>query len=187
MSFNRINYDNESYDLKLKRSTSVGDYKLSIDSIRNCKNCLSYDGTRNSRFDISTLPIADETSMTDIESILTNRVNKLSNSNINGKNDNYKNIKTINSQLCDTNLDFEDTRFTNPIQKYRCMDLTEYHYTPFIHVNGQCEIQDNYERQGLNSRLKVKDSYKVQNPNPIDQINILPTNIDVSEIYTKFN
>jgi len=179
MSFTRIKYDNEAYDLKLERSTGPGDYRLFFGNNENCEKCMSYDGPRNGKADVS---IADNgetnqwTSMTEVESHLTNRINKLTDTNIYGKNDNYKNINVTNKNNCNNTLDSEDTRFTFPLEAFRSMDLTAYHYSPFLHVNPQCEIQD--DRIGLNSRNYIKDNFIVNKPTLIDQTDILPVSSD---------
>lgn len=183
MAFTRTKYDNEAYDLKMERSTGPCDYKLFLGSNENCEKCISYDGPRNGKSDVS---LADNGqlnqwgSMTEVESHLTNRVNKLTNTNIYGKNDYYKNIQVINKNNCNTTLESEDTRFSFPLEAYRCMDLTAYHYSPFLHVNGQCEIQD--DRIGLQSRLRVKDTFIVTKPVPLDQTNILPPTLSNENI-----
>ena len=182
MSFTRTKYDNEAYDLKMERSTGPGDYKLLLGANENCEKCISYDSPRNAKSDVS---IADNgeinqwISMTEVESHLTNRVNKLTNTNIYGKNDYYKNIPVTNKNNCNKILESEDTRFSFPLEAYRCMDLTAYHYSPFLHVNNQCEIQD--DRIGLNSRIYVKDNFVITKPNLLDQTNIFPplTNQDI--------
>lgn len=175
MSFTRTKYDDEAYDLKLERSTGPGDYRLFIDGNENCNKCLSYDGPRNAKSDTSIANhegINQWGNMADVESHLTNRVNQLTDTNIYGKNDNYKNIPVKNKNKCDKLLESEDTRFSFPLEAYRCMDLTAYHYSPFLHINGQCEIQE--DRIGLNSRSLVKDTFIVNRPTPLDQTATLP-------------
>lgn len=175
MSFTRTKYDDEAYDLKLERSTGPGDYRLFINNNENCNKCLSYDGPRNAKSDISLVNhegINQWGNMAEVESHLTNRVNQLTDTNIYGKNDHYKNIPVINKNKCDKLLESEDTRFSFPLEAYRCMDLTAYHYSPFLHINGQCEIQE--DRIGLNSRSLVKDTFIVNRPTPLDQTATLP-------------
>jgi hypothetical protein len=175
MSFSRIKYDQNSYDLKLDRATGPGDYRLFKGNSENCGKCYSNNGSIGSKNDISVAGDSGDNQwapMADLESKLTNRVNKLSDGNEYGKNDDYKNYPVFNKTECSNNMISQDTRFTNPIEAYRCMDNTEYHYTPFLFVNPQCEIQG--DRIGLNSRLRVKDTYKIHIPSPIDQSNILP-------------
>jgi hypothetical protein len=170
MSFCRIKYDNDAYDLRIGRATGPGDYRLFSGTNENCKTCFSYNGPRNTKSDVS---IASHNSnnqwpaMTDVESLLTNRVNKLIDYNSYGKNDAYKLLQTTDKNICSDVLVTEDTRFTNPIEAYRCMDLTSYHYSPFLYVNNQCEIQD--DRIGSSSRLKVKDQTKPAPRTPIDE------------------
>lgn len=175
MSFTRTKYDNETYDLKIERSTGPGDYRLFFGNNENCEKCMSYDGPRNAKSDVS-LSDGNESNqwaqMAVVESQLTNRVNSLTNSNIHGKNDYYKNNTVTNKNNCNNNLQSEDTRFSFPLEAYRCMELTEYHYSPFLHINSQCEIQD--DRIGLNSRLKVKDTFEITRPILIDQTSVFP-------------
>jgi len=180
MSFSRIKYDNEAYNLRINRSGGPGDYRLFLAGNESCTKCLSYNGARNGKSDVS---IAENettnqwSSMAEVESHLTNRINKLVDSNIYGKNDNYKNLQTVNKTFCNNNeLITEDTRFTNPIEAYRCMDVTPYHYTPFLYVKSQCEIQQ--DRIGLNSRLNIKDNFVINKPNLIDQSVFFPKSTD---------
>jgi len=183
MSFSRIKYDQNSYDLKINRETSPGDYRLFMGFNENCEKCYSNNGPVGGRNDPS---LADNgftnqwAPMADLESKLTNRVNKLIDSNDYGKNDDYKNYPVFNKNDCNNNIISQDTRFTNPIEAYRCMDNTDYQYTPFLFVNPQCEILE--DRIGLNSRLKVKDTYKIHIPQPLDQTNALPSSTEVIDI-----
>jgi hypothetical protein len=187
MSFSRIKYDDEAYNLKINRATATGDYRLFLGSNENCEKCISLDGPRNAKSDVA-IPKFETTNIwpniTEVESLLTNRVNKLTEYNSYGKNDDYKKITTNANINCNQDFITEDTRFTNPIEAYRCMDLTSYHYTPFLYVNPGCEIQE--DRIGLNSRLKVKDTFMITKPQPIDQTLLLPIenhNIDVCKNY----
>lgn len=183
MSFSRIKYDNEAYDLKLNRTVAPGDYRLYKGFNESCNKCFSYDGPKNSKSDVSIGKQFDIT--TEIESHLTNRINKLVDFNKYGTNDFYKNIPTINNSKCDNNLIAEDTRFTFPIEAFRSMDLTSYHYSPFLYVNPNCEIQE--DRIGLNSRLRVKDTFVTLPTKPIDQSIFLPKGgndvVDLSQTY----
>ena len=183
MSFNRIKYDNEAYNLQLNRATAPGDYRLFLASNENCERCTSFDGPRNAKSDVSIAKNNTENiwpGITEVESLLTNRVNILTEHNAYGKNDQYKELSTINKNNCKNELIAEDTRFTNPIEAYRCMDLTSYHYSPFLYVNPECEIQE--DRIGLNSRLKVKDSFMVIKPTPVDQTLALPVDNNNNQV-----
>jgi len=178
MSFSRIKYDNTAYDLRLNRSVAPGDYRLFKGFNENCSKSYSYDGPINAKSDVSIVGDKNDTewsAMADVESHLTNRVNKLADDNEYGKNDSYLSIPVNQiKQDTSTSLISEDTRFTYPLEAFRSMDTTVYHYSPFLYANPQCEIQE--DRIGLNSRLKIKDSFKPTFSNPIDQTSILPTN-----------
>jgi hypothetical protein len=187
MSFSRINYDNDAYKLKVERTTGPGDYRLFMGYNESCNKCYPMNGPNNAKSDVS---ITDQWGgMAELESHLTNRVNKLVEDNQFGKNDDYKKIQVHHKKLCPESIAPEDTRFTNPIESYRSMDTTEYKYNPFLHVNGQCEIQE--DRIGVNSRLKAKDSFAnlvasannvhaygklatIIRPTPLDQTLALP-------------
>lgn len=193
MSFNRIKYDNTTYDLKINRSIGPGDYRLFKGFNENCSKCYSYDGPKNSIADVSTVGNSEcdteWSAMTDAESHLTNRIHKLTDNNILGKNDSYLKLE-INpiKPHCSRSLISEDTRFTNPLEAYRSMDTTSFHYSPYLYTNNQCEIQE--DRIGLNSRLRVKDTFQPNFNKPIDQSGILPNgndNIDELTLPSTYN
>ena len=177
MSFSRIQYDNTAYDLKLNRSVGPGDYRLFKGYNENCSKCFSYDGPKNAKSDVFTAGKntcdTEWSAMTDVESHLTNRINKLIDDNNYGKNDSYLNIQ-VNpvKPTCSDLLVSEDTRFTYPIEAFRSMDTSSYHYNPFLYVNPQCELED--DRIGLNSRLRIKDTFSPTMPVLYDQTSILP-------------
>jgi len=177
MSFTRIKYDESAYNLKTNRTVEPGDYRLYLGSNESCSKCSLYDGPRNSKSDVSIAQTPDSNqwyNMTEVESRLTNRVNKLIDYNDYGRNDSYKNVAVLNNNNCTTNnLIPEETRFSNPIEEYRGMDLTEFHYNPYLSVNAQCEYLE--DRIGLNSRLRIKDTYVVKKPNLIDQSIFMPS------------
>jgi hypothetical protein len=182
MSFSRIRYDNTAYDLKLDRAIAPGDYRLFKGYNENCAKCYSFNGPVNAKSDVYTAGRSENdiewASMAEVESHLTNRVNKLVDDNNFGKNDSYlkfdiNKIKPVCSEL----LISEDTRFTNPLEAYRSLDTTSYHCTPFLYTNPQCEIQE--DRIGLNSRLRIKDTFKSIPSKPIDQTDIFPSGGEV--------
>ena len=181
MSFSRIKYDSKAYDLKLNRSIAPGDYRLFKGFNENCSKCYSFDGPKNAKSDVNLSSNLENdiewAKMADVESRLTNRVNKLVDDNQYGKNDKY--LELALPQLkphCNKALISEDTRFTTPIEAYRSMDTTAYHYVPFLFTNPQCEIQQ--DRIGLNSRLTVKDKYQASINTPIDETPILPSSLN---------
>ena len=56
----------------------------------------------------------------------------------------------------------EDTRFSNPIDNYRSMSLTSYHYTPYLIINPLSKFQNLNEKHGLSSRIISKDTFKLE-------------------------
>jgi len=163
MSFNRVIYDSAAYDLKMKRSTQPGDYFLDETFAENNNQCFSAFGPIGSKADVSTTKKKGDTSftnMTDIESQLSWRVQKLNKYNKNHNINTKENKSKIHHKTdCANKLTSEDTRFTHPIDDFRGMSLTSFYYDPYFHVNPQCYIQKNNDRIGVNSRLYSKDSY----------------------------
>lgn len=174
MSFNRISYDNSAYNLQMERSTKPGDYMLFGSYGENCKQCLSYDGPRGSKVDVSTVKTSDlsNVNMVDVESKLSWRNHSLAKTN---ENINDIKIEVNHKPLCTQELVSEDTRFTNPIMNYRSMSLTPLMLSPYLNHNPQCYMQEYRELSGTNTRNDFKDSYK-----PIQKIkytnNVLPNN-----------
>ena len=146
MAFNRINYDDCAYDLKLNRSVAPGNYRLSSDFADSCNKCYPYNEPSTSNNHASLVRENHDYgfgNITEAESMLTNRVNHLEKCNKHGKNDYYNKMKLTHKPLCDKTLEAQDTRFTNPLDQYRGMSLTNFHFTPYLHVNPQCFIQTN--------------------------------------------
>ena len=177
MAFNRINYDDCAYDLKLNRSVGPGNYRLSSDFADSCNKCYPYNEPSTSNNHASLVRENNDYgfgNITEAESMLTNRVNHLEKCNKHGKNDYYNKMKLTHKPLCDKTLEAQDTRFTNPLDQYRGMSLTNFHFTPYLHVNPQCFIQTNFHREGNSTRQMVKDCYKYPNQDFWDKGKALP-------------
>ena len=185
MSSNRINLDNDAFDLQINRSIGPGDYRLCKTFAENINACYSYDGPIGSKADVS---VGDDTFvkkgefMTDIESELSWRNMPLNKTNAN--NTPINKYKTYNKNMCTNKLQNEDTRFTHPIDNYRGMSLTEYQYEPYLHVNPQCVIQGINEKIGMNSRLYIKDIYVMSDQQPWDKGDAYPKPTSNKQITT---
>jgi hypothetical protein len=158
MAFSRNNYDSCAYDLKIKRSTEQGDYRLYGHFAENENQCYSYNGPIGSKSDVSLVKKLNETcfgSMAEVESDLTWRNNKLDRCN----DKKFNQFPVIDKPICASNLTSQDTRFTNPIDNYRGMSLTNYMLTPYLFTNPQCYIQETRDLVGSNTRLESKDCY----------------------------
>tara|TARA_B100000927_G_scaffold142163_1_gene114643 strand:- start:33 stop:614 length:582 start_codon:yes stop_codon:yes gene_type:complete len=177
MSFSRINYDQCALDLQLDRSVAPGNYRLFPGYVDNCKKCYPYNQPHMSNDHASVARDNCEIGfgqLAEVESEITNRKNYLEKCNEEGKNDNYKNTKVFHKPLCDRTLESEDTRFTNPIDNYRGMSLTGFYFTPYLHVNPQCEIEATRNREGNSTRHMVKDCYNLPNQDFWDKGKGLP-------------
>lgn len=172
--FTRLRADECATKLSTQRSVAPGTYRLNAESAENCDQCLSYEGARNGKAEVSTMKSKcslDWGNMAAVESDLRNLGIPLKECNENVTSD-YKKNQTINKNLCSKFLNSEDTRFSFPVQSFRSMSLTAYQLSPFLHANPQCHVQD--DRIGSNSRLKAKDSYVLQRPVAMDNGEALP-------------
>ena len=181
MSFSRINYDEGAYDLKMERSTAPGDYRFFPHYYEQPSKCSPYNDPINGKQQVSLVREDSDMSFTDmahVESMLTNRIMPLQNANLEGKNNEHLKEKVHHKQKCDSHLEGQDTRFTHPLDSYRGMSATEFHFTPYLHVNPQCHIQDNISKIGPSTRLIVKDSYNMPNQDPWDDGKGLPPKVE---------
>jgi hypothetical protein len=175
MSFNRTRYDESATKLYTDRSVSEGNYRLYPGYVESKQECLSYDGPRGSKNDVSTSKksnLLNWGNMAQIESQLQSRTIKLSKSNEKAADMDYNKNETVNKLNCSPALNAEDTRFTYPTQSFRSMSLTSYQLQPFLYSNPQCHIID--DRIGLDSRNKAKDTYRIPEAKIIDKGDALP-------------
>lgn len=182
MSFNRVKYDQCAYDLQMGRSTGPGDYRLFGSFAENCDQCLSYDGPVGAKSDVSTAKKPLDLSfgdMAQVESELSWRHQILTKCN--------NELSPLDKQTlhhkpsCSKKLTPEDTRFTHPLDNYRCMSLTSYQVEPYLHVNPQCHIQESGDRIGMNSRLYAKDVYRIPAQEFLDKGEALPKEIPTTK------
>ena len=177
MSFSRNKYDECQYKQQVKRSTNIGEYHLFAPAYESCDQCYSYTGPMGSKADVSVARDGKNINFglkTDAESHLTNRVLRHNECNDIGKNDKYKSLSKslMHATNCKKELNTVDTRFTHPIDAYRGMNTSEYHFNPYLHINPQCE--NHSWRTGTNSRLIAKDTYKIPEHKPLDKGEALP-------------
>lgn len=177
MAFSRIKYDECNYKQQVKRSTNVGEYHLFSGANESVNQCYSKTGPIGSKSDVSVPRNGKNLNFglkADAESHLTNRVLPHGECNDIGKNNKYKSLikNMIHANDCNTNLNSVDTRFTHPLDAYRGMNTTEYHFNPYLHVNPQCEYHT--WRNGTNSRLIARDTYTIPETKPLDKGEALP-------------
>lgn len=177
MSFARIKYDERNYKQQVERSTGVGNYHLFAAAHESRNQCYSKTGPIGSKGDVSMArngKLLDFGLKADAESHLTNRVMPHGESNDIGKNDKYASLakSMVHGKDCNKKLNSVDTRFTHPLDAYRGMNTTQFHFNPHLHVNPQCEIHT--WRNGTNSRLIAKDTYTMPKTTPLDKGEALP-------------
>lgn len=178
MSFSRIKYDECQYEQQVKRSADVGQYRLFSPAYESCERCYSFTGPIGAKSDVSMPRKGGNINFAikaDAESHLTNRVLPHGECNDVGKNDKYKSLANsmVHSTDCKEKLNSVDTRFTHPLDAYRGMNTTEYKFTPYLHVNPQCQFHT--WRNGTNTRLIAKDTYQIPETTPLDKGEALPT------------
>ena len=177
MSFSRIKYDECQYSQQIKRSTDVGEYRLFAPAYESCEQCYSNTGPIGAKSDVSVPRDGlnlDFGVKADAESHLTNRVLPHGECNDIGKNNEYNCLtkSLVHAKDCQKKLNSVDTRFTHPLDAFRGMNTTEYHFNPYLHVNPQCEYQT--WREGTNSRLIAKDTYQIPKTKILDKGAVLP-------------
>jgi hypothetical protein len=175
MAFSRTNYDPKVYNLQIKRSTDENDYRINPIYAENINPCYIENGIIGSKADVSLvrnqIDLSNEV-MVDAESELSWRSRPATKHNYNVNP--FNKFKVIHKNECKNSLTPEDTRFTHPIDNYRCMSTLDYEFNPYLHVNPQCYIQSIDKKIGLNSRLFAKDTYKISNITPMDNYASLP-------------
>lgn len=176
MSFSRIKYDKNAFDLQMNRSIEPGNYRMAPEFAENCNQCFSATGPIGNKADVS---LSKENfdltfgNLAETESQLSWRNQPLSKSNENKQP--FGLSKLVHKPVCSNKLTSEDTRFTFPIDNYRSMSLTSYMVSPYLPINPQCNIIDNCNLIGLNSRLSAKDTYKQPKIEMWDMGEALPT------------
>jgi hypothetical protein len=175
MSFSRNLYDECSTKLHVERSVGEGNYRLFSGYVENPEECFSAYGPRGSKVDVSTAE-KDITlkwgDMANIESDLTRRNVPLTNCNDSATNMDYYKNTTINKFECKPELTSEDTRFSFPLQSFRSLSTTSLQFTPHLYSNPQCHVID--DRIGLDSRNKVKDTFRTPKVKIVDRGQALP-------------
>jgi len=170
-----MRYDNCATKLHVERSVGEGNYRLFPGFVESSDECLSFDGPRGSKVDVSTAKrdiTLDWGSMAKIESDLLRLNVPLTDCNENATNLDYYKNKTFNKLGCSPYLNAEDTRFSFPLQAFRSMSTTAYQLQPWLFSNPQCHVLD--DRTGLNSRNKAKDSFRTPVPDFLDNGEALP-------------
>lgn len=167
----RLDYDKCAYDDYLSEAVSPLLYKLNPNQINNCNSCLSVFGPRPSMgarsYGVSTTTghvTAPKQSLTDVESILSNR-NVIASKCKDGKvNDiDVTKFRLQHARTCNDFLDPLATHLTNPVANYRGMSINR-----FFNLIKPAQHNIFYD-YAVNTRLEAKDNFRVRVPRRIPE------------------
>lgn len=171
----RTKYDNDYFNEFVNQQTNEGNYRINNIYGENNNRCYSLFGPRqnnnNANSEISSYNVSDRR---EIESYLKNLDMPTSRAmnyrTLNDKNDKlYNLLKTKQLNVvneCNDFLDLNNTRLDNDILELKSVNIDRYEY-PIIQpsnyvFNGIPNTEQvNNDRNGVNSRLRAKDSYKL--------------------------
>ena len=168
----RVHYDKE--ELSLFDKANIDSNKILLDkSVKeNDSACYAVSGGRSALSEMKRPMNGTELDFglkTDIESRLMNRGYELNNDK--GRtNKDYETNNGVDPSLCGVKetLNFENSRYTNPVVDYREMYTADYAFTPYLFVNPQdvTIMNDRFmnpNRYGESSRYANKqDKYDVK-------------------------
>lgn len=187
MSFNRLNYDTETYKHDINQSVKPGNYYINPPAI-SCKPC--YPEASEIRLQRSGTSIRGDMFLIDVDSELSGLFRK----NSNNPNNKYipccdgklSNNKSNNNSIIlkpgeisgdeklthfqDCGIRSEDTRLNNPPCTLRSTGLNRWEW---LCNNPQDQIEVPFDTN-INYRLIVKDNHRPIIPNPIDPESALP-------------
>ena len=172
MSFNRLNYDENTYRTELKQSVGPSSYILST-PWRQCQPCLSTDVRQPTGQAVST-PVTK--SMVDVNSDLIGITRKASRDPCSF----YKPSTNIEYSatpvtLCTAGSRSEDTRLSNPPCTLRSTGFNRWEW---LCKDPQERVEIPFDTF-VNSQLLLKDNYRPVIPSPIDPRTSLPPDHDV--------
>jgi hypothetical protein len=166
MASSRLDYDNSSYKLRVRRATDPLKYQLFPGQSEHCNVGISMFGTRNSREDVSIARNKCEYGfggLAEVESELKNIVLPADESNERGLNRGYLKYRKdlVHKQNLSPFLESYDTRFSHPPITYRDIDETEYKFNPYLHFPASAYVVPEGLRWGVDTRIVSKDTYVI--------------------------
>ena len=160
-----LNYDPQTIKDDIEQSTAPLMSVLDPNRVKNCEQCLSLNGPRasnNGWGDSIPIPnpgVAPAQQLVDIDSIMSNRNVKATNSKRGKVNDiDVFKFKTYDSTLCNKDLDPLSSILTYPKQLYREMSINRFYD---LNLNPQVNI---YYDSAQNSQLEASDNYDLPYP-----------------------
>jgi hypothetical protein len=166
MSFNRLAYDTCAYRHSLNETIGPGEYAL--DTNNSCEPCFVSDPTvRVQRFGASICP----KDLIDVDSELlgiTRRASLCPDKQYLPKDSPF--CKGIVLKECNA-MSSEPTRLSNPACDLRCTGWNR--FEPLC-IDEQLKCLEQFRRDGISSRIIIKDEHRPCVPTPLSQIAALP-------------
>lgn len=171
MNFNRLNYDNCTYQHNLKQSVGVADYILGMPRV-NCNACFHADPSMGA---IDTLPaVKPKDALVDIDSELMGLNRKASNCPTAAYIPDLskpEEARYTTTPIADCRaISVEETRLSNPPSTLREQGWNRWE---MLWENPQTRAEVPF-RFNVNNRLIVKDNHRPCIPAPINQAHVLP-------------
>lgn len=162
----RLAYDDCYYRDRLSESTGPLGYRLDVNRIYNCDECLSTLGPRSSYMGngVSSYvghPPATSQGLVDVESILSNRNVKTSRCKTAKVNDiDVTKFKLKHMRICNSELDPMSTKLSYPAQNYRDTAINRFYN---LDRNPQENIFWDF---AIDTKLEAKDNFMQELPRP---------------------
>ena len=164
-----LHYDPQTVKDDIEQSTAPLMSVLDPNRVKNCNQCLSLNGPRSSHngwgdsIPIPNPGVTPAQQLVDIDSIMSNRNVKASNSKKGKVNDvDVFKFKTYDCSLCNKDLDPLSSLLTYPKQLYREMSVNRFYD---LNLNPQTNI---YYDWAQNSQLEASDNYDLPYPYSLD-------------------
>jgi hypothetical protein len=173
MSFSRVFYDSNDYNVKKASYNNYVNYRIFPDFAESTAKCIPVLGpTSESSSHDSGRALIDLETIVEVGSQLTRRSNPIT------RNDfGIGNVSKLNYKIPFCKLDSltgEDTRFSHPIDDYRCISATNYYMQPYLPVNPQDTITQ-LVIPGNSSRIRAKEEFKMKPHQSWEDKNVFPT------------
>ena len=173
MSFSRVFYDSNDFNVKKSSYDNYVNYRIFPDFAESVNKCIPTLGpTSDSSSQDSGNALIDLESLVEAGSQLTRRSNPITRNDFGAKEVPKLKLKIPFCQM--DSLTGQDTRFSHPIDNYRCISATSYYMQPYLPVNPQDDITQ-LVIPGNSSRLRAKDDFKMRPHKSWEDTNVFPS------------